>query len=515
MNVVKTMTAAIALGGALVFGQEAYTPHPDWENPENLSQGREEARAFFVPFATRDEALKGKPEDSSYRFSLNGDWKFHWAPEPSKRPVDFYKPETDVSGWATIDVPSCWQMRGYGTPIYSNQRYTIVRDWPRVMSKPTTEIEQQYTCPKTEPNAVGSYRRDFDIPASWDGRQIFVQFDGVDSFFYLFINGQKVGFSKDSRTAAIFDITKYVHPGKNVIAAEVYRYSDGTYLECQDMWRLSGIFRDVSVYSTPTVLVQDFFVHTNFPQKQDGTSDYSKSDLVIDVDISNRSGQQAAFSIDGQLLAPDGTEVAALTPQGNAPKEVAADKQAKLTLAATIQHPALWSAEKPNLYRLILNLRNAKGEVTEVISKKIGFRDVKLLGGRFLVNGMPVKLKGVNRHESQHANGHTVTREECREELILMKRANINHIRNSHYPQPAYFYELCDELGIYVCDEANIESHGYYYGELSLSHPQQWKAQHVWRNKNMVEQSKNHPCVVIWSYGNEAGPGDNSKAVRD
>lgn len=515
MSVVKTMTAAIALGGALVFGQEAYTPHPDWENPENLSQGREEARAFFVPFATRDEALKGKPEDSSYRFSLNGDWKFHWAPEPSKRPADFYKPETDVSGWATIDVPSCWQMRGYGIPIYSNQRYTIVRDWPRVMSKPTTEIEQQYTCPKTEPNAVGSYRRDFDIPASWDGRQIFVQFDGVDSFFYLFINGQKVGFSKDSRTAAIFDITKYVHPGKNVIAAEVYRYSDGTYLECQDMWRLSGIFRDVSVYSRPTVLVQDFFVHTNFPQKQDGTSDYSKSDLVIDVDISNRSGQQAAFSIDGQLLAPDGTEVAALTPQGNAPREVAADKQAKLTLAATIQHPALWSAEKPNLYRLILNLRNAKGEVTEVISKKIGFRDVKLLGGRFLVNGMPVKLKGVNRHESQHANGHTVTREECREELILMKRANINHIRNSHYPQPAYFYELCDELGIYVCDEANIESHGYYYGELSLSHPQQWKAQHVWRNKNMVEQSKNHPCVVIWSYGNEAGPGDNFKAVRD
>ena len=515
MNMLKTMTAVLALGGSLVLGQEAYQPNPDWENPQNLSQGREDSRAFFYPFANRDEALKGTREDSSLVRSLNGDWKFHWSPDPASRPADFYKPETDVSSWATIDVPSNWQMRGYGTPIYSNQRYTFIRDWPRVMTPPRNDDEEKYTTPKTEPNAVGSYRRDFDLPADWNGREVFVQFDGVDSFFYLYINGQKVGFSKDSRTAAVFDITPYVKPGKNVIAAEVYRYSDGSYLECQDMWRLSGIFRDVFLYSTPKVHVRDFFVHTKFPQKADGLSDYSRSTLEVETDIRNRFGSDCPFSVEAELLNLDGSKVADLKPVGDVPKQVGKDAEVRVTLAAEITKPALWSAEKPNLYRLMIYVKNGRGEVTETISRKIGFRDVKLVKGRFLVNGMPVKLKGVNRHESQHANGHTVTKEECRQELLLMKRGNINHIRNSHYPQPAYFYELCDELGIYVCDEANIESHGYYYGADSLSHPAEWKAQHVWRNKNMVEQSKNHPCVVIWSYGNEAGPGANFAAVRD
>lgn len=512
MNMLKTITATLAMAGVVATGQEAYQPHPDWENPENLSQGREDARAFFVPFANKEEALKGKRKDSSLVISLNGDWKFHWAPSPAQRPVDFYKPETDVSSWATIDVPSNWQMRGYGIPIYSNQRYTFVRDWPRVMTPPRDKTEEKYTTPKTEPNAVGSYRRDIEIPADWDGRRVFIQFDGVDSFFYLFVNGQKVGFSKDSRTAAVFDITPYVKPGKNVIAAEVYRYSDGSYLECQDMWRLSGIFRDVFMYSTPQVLVRDFFVHTDFPQNADGTSDYSSSDLRVEVDVNNRTNDAAGYTVEAELLDANGNKVTSLSP---ATGKLNAGQNVRTTVSAKVMNPALWSAEKPNLYRLMIYLKDSKGVVTETISRKIGFRDVKLLDGRFLVNGMPVKLKGVNRHESQHANGHTVTEEECLQELLIMKRGNINHIRNSHYPQPAFFYELCDELGIYVCDEANIESHGYYYGELSLSHPKEWRAQHVWRNINMVEQSKNHPCVVIWSYGNEAGPGDNFAAVRD
>ena len=512
MNMLKTITAALALAGAVAAGQEAYQPHPDWENPENLFQGREDSRAFFVPFANRDEALKGKRKDSSLVMSLNGDWKFHWSPSPSQRPVDFYKPETDVSAWSTIDVPSNWQMRGYGIPIYSNQRYTFVRDWPRVMTPPRNETEEKYSTPKSEPNAVGSYRRDVEIPANWDGRRVFIQFDGVDSFFYLFVNGHKVGFSKDSRTAAVFDITPYVKPGTNVVAAEVYRYSDGSYLECQDMWRLSGIFRDVFMYSTPQVLVRDFFVHTDFPQNADGTSSYDSSDLRVEVDVNNRTQERAGYSVEAELLDMTGKKVADLSP---AVGKLNPGANVRTTISAKILNPALWSAEKPNLYRLMIYLKDAQGKVTETISRKIGFRDVKLLNGRFLVNGQPVKLKGVNRHESQHANGHTVTEEECLQELLIMKRGNINHIRNSHYPQPAFFYEMCDELGIYVCDEANIESHGYYYGELSLSHPKEWKAQHVWRNINMVEQSKNHPCVVIWSYGNEAGPGDNFAAVRD
>ena len=512
MNMLKTITATLAMAGAVAAGQEAYQPHPDWENPENLFLGREDSRAFFVPFANRDEALKGKRKDSSLVMSLNGDWKFHWSPSPDARPVDFYKPETDVSSWATIDVPSNWQMRGYGIPIYSNQRYTFVRDWPRVMTPPRNKTEEQYSTPKSEPNAVGSYRRNVELPADWDGRRVFIQFDGVDSFFYLFVNGQKVGFSKDSRTAAVFDITPYVKPGTNVVAAEVYRYSDGSYLECQDMWRLSGIFRDVFMYSTPQVLVRDFFVHTDFPQNADGTSTYTSSDLRVEVDVNNRTQAEADYTVEAELLDMNGNKVAELTPAAG---KVAAGENLRTVVSAKVQNPALWSAEKPNLYRLMLYLKDANGKVTETISRKIGFRDVKLLNGRFLVNGMPVKLKGVNRHESQHANGHSVTEEECLQELLIMKRGNINHIRNSHYPQPAFFYEMCDELGIYVCDEANIESHGYYYGELSLSHPKEWKAQHVWRNINMVEQSKNHPCIVIWSYGNEAGPGENFAAVRD
>lgn len=512
MNLLKSMKFSLAISIAMATGANAYEPNPDWENPQNLSQGREDSRAFFVPFANRSEALAGKKQDSSLVMSLNGEWKFHWAPSPEKRPLDFYKPEYDVSQWDTIDVPSNWQMRGYGTPIYSNQKYTFVRDWPRVMSRPQSEEEKNYTTPVTEPNAVGSYRREVILPESWNGRRIFIQFDGVDSFFYLYINGQKVGFSKDSRTAAIFDITPYIRPGSNTIAAEVYRYSDGSYLECQDMWRLSGIFRDVSLFATPQVLVRDFFVHTDFPQKEDGSSDYNSSQLRVEVDVDNRGSQTATCTVDGELLDASGQTIAHLQSPS---QHIQPGQSSHTELKASISQPALWSAEKPNLYRLLLCIRDEQGNITETISRKIGFRDVKLLNGRFLVNGQPVKLKGVNRHESQHANGHTVTEEECRQEILLMKRGNINHVRNSHYPQPAYFYELCDEYGIYVCDEANIESHGYYYGKESLSHPAEWRAQHVWRNKNMVEQSKNHPCVVIWSYGNEAGPGENFAAVRD
>ncbi|SEH88975.1 glycoside hydrolase family 2 TIM barrel-domain containing protein [Akkermansia glycaniphila] len=502
MNFLTKMTALVTLAGSALAD---YTPHSDWENPQNLFQNREVSRAFFVPFANREEALKGKRADSSLVQSLNGDWKFSWVPQPDKRPVDFYKPEFDVKDWKTIPVPSSWQMEGYGIPIYSNQRYVFVRNWPFVMADPQGD-ESRYSTVKEERNAVGSYRRDFTIPQDWDGKEVFLQFDGVDSFFYLWVNGQKVGFSKDSRTAAVFDITKYLKPGNNVLAVEVYRFSDGSYLECQDMWRLSGIFRDVFLYATPKVHVRDFFVHT------DMEDNYATGKLSVDVDVRNVQGKPEAFSLSAELLDADGKKVCNLQ-SGSGKVLPSGDYQ--VPLSATVKNPLLWSAEKPNLYRLLMTLKNRKGEVTEVISRKIGFRDVKLENGRFLVNGQAVKLKGVNRHESQHANGHAVTEAECLEEILLMKRGNINHVRNSHYPQPAYFYDLCDEYGIYVCDEANIESHGYYYGEQSLSHPEEWKAAHVWRNQNMVEQSKNNPCVVIWSYGNEAGPGANFEAVRD
>ncbi len=511
----KLIAVMTGIGMVTVAGAangSGYTPNADWENPEHLSEGREEARAFFEPFASREEALTGEKEKSRWWRTLDGTWKFHWAKEPTERPVDFYKVEYDVSGWADIDVPSNWQMRGYGTPIYSNQSYTMVRDWPRVMSPPKEPEESGYTTPKTEPNAVGSYRREVEVPAEWEGMRVFIRFDGVDSFFYLFVNGRKVGFSKDSRTAAVFDITPYVHGGKNIVAAEVYRYSDGSYLECQDMWRLSGIFRSVSMYATPQVFVRDFFVHTDFAKGAEGKTDYGRSKLRVDVDVDNRTQQEQGFEVEGELLTQGGQRVAVLSSVRG---RVQAGQGATKELAADVEKPELWNAEKPTLYRLMLYLKDGDGRVTETLTRMVGFREVKVEDGRFLVNGQAVKLKGVNRHESQHANGHTVSREECRQDLVLMKRANINHVRNSHYPQPEFFYEMCDELGIYVCDEANVESHGYYYGEESLSHPKEWEAQHVWRNKNMVEQSKNHACVIMWSYGNEAGPGRNFAAVRD
>ncbi len=522
MNILKSMTAAMALISACWAD---YTPNPDWENPQNLFQNREASRAFFVPFANRAEALKGKRADSSLVRSLNGMWKFHWAPEPSKRPADFYKPGYDVSSWDELPVPSNWQMHGYGTPIYSNQAYIFPRLWPYVMSAPKPADsgisprhpdETKYTTVKSEPNAVGSYRRDFDVPAEWKGQRVYIQFDGVDSFFYLWVNGRKVGFSKDSRTAAAFDITKYLRPGKNTLAVEVYRLSDGSYLECQDMWRLSGIFRDVFLYAAPDLQVRDFFVHTDFeplPGAVDASQvDYNKAKLTVEVDVRNLTGAQAAYTVAAELLDNADRKVCDLTPASGT---VAKGEETKAVLTAPVDNPALWSAEKPNLYRLVISLKDARGKTVETIAKRVGFRDVKLVNGRYLINGAPVKLKGVNRHESHHKNGHTVTEEECLQEILLMKRGNINHIRNSHYPQPSYFYDLCDEYGIYVCDEANIESHGYYYGKESLSHPVEWKAAHVWRNQNMVEQSKNHPCVVMWSYGNEAGPGENFEAVRD
>ena len=274
-----------------------YPANPDWENPQHLFEGREVSRAFFMPFAGRDEALKsdnnGNP--NSRVICLNGNWKFHWSPKPEDRPVDFFKPEFDVSGWKEIDVPSNWQMRGYGTPIYSNQSYTMVRDWPRVMTPPRNSEEKEYTTPKTEPNAVGSYRREIVIPEQWDGMRVFIRFDGVDSFFYLFVNGKKVGFSKDSRTAAEFDITPYLHKGSNTIAAEVYRYSDGSYLECQDMWRLSGIFRDVWLYAAPQVRVRDFFVHTDFGKNDAGHTNYADSKLRVEVEVNNRTNTEQPF----------------------------------------------------------------------------------------------------------------------------------------------------------------------------------------------------------------------------
>ncbi len=451
----------------------------EWESEQMLGLNKEKPHATFSSYADVESAKKILPEFSQYRVSLDGAWKLNWVKRPEERPVDFFKPDFDVSGWKEITVPSSWQMQGYDVPVYSNQAYLFRRDWPRVMGEPprrfTTFVNR---------NPVGSYRRDFEIPASWDGREVFINFDGVDSFFYLWINGKYVGFSKNSRNPAEFNITRFLKPGKNVAAAEVYRFSDGSYLEDQDMWRLSGIFRSVAIHSKDTTHVRDLFVTTTPEASGEG----GQWKLSVAVDIAASDGKP--IRMDAMLYDEAGKEVSPLSGDHYA-------------------HPALWSAETPNLYTLIVKLTDASGKIRDIVSTHVGFREVKIVDGVFLVNGKAVKFKGVNRHENFPRTGHALTHADMELDMKRLKQANVNHVRTSHYPDDPYWYYLCDKYGIYLMDEANIESHGYYYGKESLSHPKEWEAAHVDRIMAMVERDKNHPSVTIWSLGNEAGPGQN------
>lgn len=466
----------------------------EWEQEQNLSLNKEVPRATFFSFADVESAKKILPENSSYWRSLDGDWKFHWVKTPQERPVDFYKPDFDVSAWKTIPVPSSWQMQGYDVPVYSNQAYLFKRDWPRVMGEPP----KHFTSYENR-NPVGSYRRDFEIPEDWKGRDVFLNFDGVDSFFYLWINGKNVGFSKNSRNPAEFNVTRFLKPGKNVVAAEVYRFSDGSYLECQDMWRLSGIFRTVSLQAKDPVHVRDLFVKTKPADKASWT-------LRAEVDVPGVEGDgRAALKL---FDAATGQEVTIGRPQ---PELMAPGRTA---YAVTVDKPKLWSAETPNLYTLVVSLTDKSGKVRDLVSTHVGFRNVEIKDGVFLVNGKAVKFRGANKHENFPKVGHAVSRADMELDMKRLKQANVNHVRLSHYPNDPHWYYLCDKHGIYLQDEANIESHGYYYGKESLSHPKEWENAHVDRIMAMVERDKNHPSVTIWSLGNEAGPGNNFKVAN-
>ncbi len=502
----------------------------EWEQEQNLSYNKEPARAWAWSFTDVESAKKILPWYSSRWMSLDSDsaWKFHWAKDPTVRPIGFQDPSFDISDWATIVVPCSWQTMGakpgnnggWGTIIYSNQRYCFQRDWPTVMKEPP----KHYTNYDAR-NPVGSYRRDFTVPADWKGEEVYIQFDGVDSFFYLWINGHYVGFSTDSRDAAAFNITPYLQAGENTVAVEVYRYSAASYLECQDMTRLSGIFRTVQLYTVPNVHVRDFFATTeplDWKAMQRGEGVW---EVVIDIEMENLNQDliPAKGTIAAKLYdAKTGAEVPAMTPAdypwdgiAEKPFNLIGQKKWKTGLLLRYDNPKLWSAEVPNLYTLVLEVRDENGKLTEAVPSQLGFRKVEVAARdgqvekRFWVNGQKAKMKGVNRHESNPYTGHYVSNEQMEEEVRLMKEGNINHVRCSHYPAAPYFYYLCNLYGIYVQDEANIESHGYYYGKESVSHPVEWLDAHVDRIMAMVEAHKNHPCVVMWSLGNEAGPGRN------
>ena len=523
--------AGDVLGGYFYQQQEAPTGW-EWQSPDSVAVNKLQPHAWFFSFRNIDEARKVLPENSSYWKSLDGMWKFHWAPNPDERPKEFFRTDYDVSKWDDIKVPMNWNMAGlqrdgknkYGDPLYSNQRVIFqhswqpMNDWKGGVMRTPPKDWMTYR----NRNEVGSYRRTFSVPADWKGQEIYLNFDGVDSFFYLYINGKYVGFSKNSRNLAEFNITPYLNKEgeENTVAVEVYRHSDGSFLESQDMFRLPGIFRTVALTAKPQVQVRDFKAIPDLDET------YSNAKLHITAQLQNLSkkaikGYTIQYSLyanrlysDENTLLSGVTASAKLAGKLNAKGEI--ELEATLDAANKV---SLWSAEAPHRYTLVGELKDGKGRTVQTFSTFVGFRKVEIketpaekdefgLAGRYYyLNGQPIKLKGVNRHENNVKAGHTVSREQMEHEVFLMKRGNINHVRNCHYPDAPYWYYLCDKYGIYLEDEANIESHEYYYGKQSLSHVPEFRNAHIARNMEMVHATVNHPSVVIWSLGNEAGPG--------
>jgi beta-galactosidase len=471
----------------------------EWQNERLLGLGKlkPSATAFPVglsqdPTLWRGALSKG---DSPYVRSLNGKWKFHWVNHPDRRPQDFFKTDFDDATWDGIQVPANWQTEGYDTPVYTNVIYPFAVNPPRVMDEPP----RHYTTFKDR-NPVGSYRRLFTVPVEWTGRRIQLYFEGVDSFFYLWINGQYLGFSKDSRTPAVFDLTDFIQEGTNTLAVEVYRYSDSSYIEDQDFWRLSGIFRDVLLIAHAPLGIRDHFIQTELDRE------FQRGSVTVEVEIEGDSTLSRGLKMEVELRDSFGQTVA--RSKGEVQKN-------RGVVELTVNQPRLWSSEAPNLYVATIDLKNERGEFLDRIISRVGFRKVEIQKGVFLINGVAVKLKGVNRHEHEYRTGHTVTREGMIQDILLMKRANVNHVRTAHYPNVPEWYDLCDEYGLYVINEANVESHGSRFQENSLSRKESWKEAHVARSLNMVHRDKNHPCVIMWSMGNESGGGENFNAAAD
>ena len=479
----------------LVIIPAAAQQRPEWQSQYAVGLNKLNPHAYVWPYATAADVQKGAYEESPYYMSLNGKWKFHWVKNPDTRPKDFYKPSVYTGGWADINVPGNWERQGYGTAIYVNETYEFDDKMFNFKKNPPLV--------PSEENEVGSYRRTFTIPAGWEGRRVILCCEGVISFYYAWVNGKFLGYNQDSKTPAEWDITDKLKKGENTIALEVYRWSAGAYLECQDMWRLSGIERDVYLYSTPKQYIADYKV-TSILEKN------TYKDGVFELDVTVEGAAAGIATVAYELQNEAGKTVL----NGSQPV-----KSRGLSNLITFDEKRIpdvekWSAEHPNLYTLILELKDANGKVTEVTGTKVGFRTSEIKDGRFCINGVPVLVKGVNRHEHSQL-GRTVSKELMEEDIKLMKQHNINTVRNSHYPAHPYWYQLCDRYGLYMIDEANIESHGMGYGPASLAKDSTWLTAHMDRTHRMYERSKNHPAIVIWSLGNEAGNGINFERTYD
>jgi beta-galactosidase len=494
-----------------VAAQNTTTPN-DWENEAVFEINREPMHSTMFAYESRELALANRRENSTHFQSLNGNWKFRWVAIAANRSMDFYTLKYNDTNWEDFPVPSNWEFKGYGTPIYINHAYEF-------STSPLAQTSDMYVASKdnskfpTPPfiphqnTPVGQYRKKFTLPDTWKGRSVFVHLGAVKSAFYIWVNGQKVGYSEDAKLEAEFDISKYVKYGnaENTIALEVYRFSDGSYLECQDMWRISGIERDVFVYSTPKVQIRDVFA------KPDLDATYRNGQFSLDLTVENKSKVALKkWTVGVEILDAAGKSIINENVKIELPAPTApATKIEKVfNCSKFISDVMPWTAETPNLYRMVLTLRNPKGEIQQVIPQKIGFKNVKIQNGQLLVNGKPIYVKGVNRHEHDPKNAHVISEEVMLRDVLEMKRMNINTVRTSHYPNHYRFYELCDEYGLYVIDEPNIESHGMYYNlDRTLGNRASWTAAHVERMKRTILRDKNHASIIIWSMGNEAGNG--------
>lgn len=460
----------------------------DWEDPRVFQRNREPARCTAASHPDRAGALAARGQSTPYRVSLNGEWKFHWVSRPDERPQDFHRTDFDDQEWDRIEVPSFWQLKGYGIPRYLDEEYPFEPTPPR---------------PPTDLNPVGSYRTTFTVPEDWTGRRVYIHFAGVDSAFHVWVNGEAVGYSQDSMTPAEFDLTPYLAEGDNLLAVQVIRWSDGSYLECQDMWRMSGIFREVMLFSRPQVHLWDFFVRSELDDL------YQDATLHVSATVRNRSDQTSApMQLRVDLL--EGTFPIADMASQLVP-ELAPGAQQVLEFELPVEQPALWTAETPNLYTALLELVDAADQTVEATSARIGFRAVELKDGQLCVNGRPITIRGVNRHEFDMDRGRSVTLEGMTRDIELIKQNNINAVRTAHYPNDPRWLALADEYGLYLVDEANLESHGLY-DVLPKSLPE-WRDACLDRMTSMVERDKNHPSVIIWSLGNECGMGDNFEAM--
>lgn len=474
----------------------------DWQNPLVFQKNKLPARASFYSFLDDPGHFVSEPWSATNYLSLNGKWHFTWSPSPAKRPVKFFEEGYDVSGWQQIKVPSNWQLEGYGVPNYINMRMDFT-DKPVAGQVPDDN------------NPVGSYRREFSLPATWQEQTTILYLGAIKSAYYVWVNGQQVGYAQDSKSPAEFDVTPYLKKGVNSIAIEVYRWSDGTFLELQDMWRLSGIERDVYLYSVPNTRIHDFSVNAGLDDAYtNGELDLSVTLQSTENDIAGQHRVEAKlYDSDKQLIMQQLIAMQTHSDKAGVTGELSASFD-------DIQH---WSAESPSLYALHLALLNAEGEAIQHIWTRIGFRTTELKNGNVLINGQPVLFKGVNRHEHDPTTGHAISRESMRQDISLLKQYNINSVRTAHYPNDPYWYELADEYGMYVVDEANIESHGLgaanqggsYDPDKHMVNMPEWREAYINRVENMYERDKNHPSVVIWSIGNESGDGPNIEILYD